>query len=120
MSPLATYLVETLVTLLGIVGLAFLVLVGGRRIGLGRSTGPLELIGKLPLDPPRAGYLVRVGKLVYVLAAAEGGVVRLGELPAGDLPEPTAPVKPSMGFRAVLDRIRGSPSRTDAITRERP
>ena len=53
MSPLAHYVLETLVTLLAIVALAVLVLVGARRAGMGRSAGPLELVGRLPLDGRR-------------------------------------------------------------------
>jgi flagellar biogenesis protein FliO len=108
MSAIATYIVETLVTLLGVVALAILILVGGKRLGIGRVSGPLELVGKLPLDPRRAVYLVRVGKLVYVLAASEGGVVRLGELDADTLPrEPAKPL--GLGFREVLSRMQKQP-----------
>ena len=60
MSPLAHYVLETLVTLLAIVALSVLVLLGARRAGMGRSAGPLELVGRLPLDGRRAVYLVRV------------------------------------------------------------
>ena len=95
MSPVATYIVETLVTLLGVVVLAVVVLYGGRRLGIGRPSGPLELVGRLPLDGRRAVYLVRVGKLVYVVGASEGGLTRLGELAADAVPEsdlgPAAP-----------------------------
>src|SRR6187549_3961591 len=38
MSPVATYIVETLVTLLGVVVLAVLLLYGGRRLGVGRPS----------------------------------------------------------------------------------
>jgi flagellar protein FliO/FliZ len=95
MSPVATYIVETLVTLLGVVALAVVILYGGRRLGIGRPSGPLELVGRLPLDARRAVYLVRVGKLVYVVGASEGGLTRLGELDAASVPEgdvaPSAP-----------------------------
>ena len=87
MSPVATYIVETLVTLLGVVVLAVVVLYGARRLGVGRPSGPLELMGRLPLDARRAVYLVRVGKLVYVVGASEGGLTRLGELDAAAVPE---------------------------------
>jgi hypothetical protein len=63
MSPVAAYIVESLVTLVGVVLLAVVVLYGGRRLGIGRSSGPLELVGRLPLDARRAVYLVRVGKI---------------------------------------------------------
>jgi flagellar protein FliO/FliZ len=87
MSPVAAYIVETLVTLLGVVVLAVVVLYGARRFGVGRPSGPLELIGRLPLDARRAVYLVRVGKLVYVVGASEGGLTRLGELDAAAVPQ---------------------------------
>jgi flagellar protein FliO/FliZ len=86
MSPVATYIVETLVTLAGVVILAVLLLYGGRRLGVGRPSGPLELVGRLPLDARRAVYLVRVGRLVYVVGASEGGLTRLGELDADAVP----------------------------------
>jgi flagellar protein FliO/FliZ len=106
MSPVATYIVETLVTLLGVVVLAVAVLYGGRRLGVGRPSGPLELVGRLPLDARRAVYLVRVGRLVYVVGASEGGLTRLGELdadalPAGDL-GPAAP-----RFADILAKMAG-------------
>lgn len=85
MTPLGTYVVETLVTLLVIVALAVLVVVAGRRMGLGRPSGPMELIGKLPLEGRRAVYLVRVAKAVYVLGASEAGMRKLGELSPGEL-----------------------------------
>jgi len=86
MSPVAAYIVESLVTLLGVVLLAVVVLYGGRRLGIGRPSGPLELVGRLPLDARRAVYLVRVGKLVYVVGASEGGLTRLGEIDADSVP----------------------------------
>lgn len=86
MSEVSTYLVETLVTLAGVAALAVLVLYGGRRLGIGRPSGPLELVGRLPLDARRAVYLVRVGNLVYVVGASEAGLTRLGEIESGSLP----------------------------------
>lgn len=82
MSPLASYVLQTLVTLVGVSALAVLVLYGARRAGLGRASGPLEVLGKLPLDGRRAVYLVRVVDATYVLGASEGGLVKLGELAA--------------------------------------
>jgi len=102
MSPLTTYLVETFVTLVAVVALAVLVLAAGRRLGLGRSSGPLELVGRLPLDARRAVYLVRVGKLVYVVGASEAGLTRLGELDAEAIP----PVASVEGFGDVMARLR--------------
>lgn len=82
MSSLGAYLIETSITLLAVIALAFLILYGARRFGVGNAKGPLELVGRLPIDARRAIYLVRVGKLVYVVGASEGGLTKLGELGA--------------------------------------
>ena len=102
MTPFATYIVETLVTLLAVIALAVLVLVGARRLGLGRPLGPLELVGRLPLEGRRAIYLVRVAARVYVLGASEAGLEKLGELDS-ELVPPFAEAKG--GFREVLARV---------------
>jgi flagellar protein FliO/FliZ len=104
MSPMATYIVETLVTLLGVVALAVVILYGGRRLGIGRPSGPLELVGRLPLDARRAVYLVRVGKLVYVVGASEGGLTRLGELDAASVPDAHVAAS-APGFAEILAKM---------------
>ena len=109
MSPLAHYVVETLVTLLAIAALAVVVLVGARRAGMGRSAGPLELVGRLPLDARRAVYLVRVGSVIYVVGASEAGIAKLGEIAEGAIELPTAP-NASESFREVLGRALGKKS----------
>jgi flagellar protein FliO/FliZ len=106
MSPVSTYIVETLVTLMGVVALAVLVLYGGRRLGVGRPSGPLELVGRLPLDARRAVYLVRVGRLVYVVGASEGGLTRLGELDADAVPMAEAGA-PTSRFADILAKMAG-------------
>jgi len=106
MSPLAHYVVETLVTLLAIVALAVLVLFGARRAGVGRSAGPLELVGRLPLDGRRAVYLVRVGATVYVVGASDAGIAKLGEVAQESLGVPAAATQ-SETFREVLNRAFG-------------
>ena len=79
-SPLTAYVIETVVTLLGVIALAVAVLYGARRMGVGRPSGPLQLVGRLPLDGRRAVYLVRVGSVVYVVGASEAGLNKLGQL----------------------------------------
>jgi len=106
MSPLAHYVVETLVTLLAIVALSVLVLLGARRAGMGRAAGPLELVGRLPLDGRRAVYLVRVGGTVYVVGASEAGLAKLGEVTEGSLELPSPPHQ-NETFREVLSRAFG-------------
>jgi flagellar protein FliO/FliZ len=106
MSPVTTYIVETLVTLAGVVVLAVLVLYGGRRLGVGRPSGPLQLMGRLPLDARRAVYLIRVGRLVYVVGASEGGLTRLGELDADAVPVVDSEA-PASRFADILAKMAG-------------
>ena len=99
------YLLETFVTLVAICALAFVMLYGARRFGVGRASGSIRLVGQLPLDARRAIYLVRIGESVLVVGASEGGLTKLGELPAASLPQDAEP-KP-LRFADVLARIRG-------------
>ncbi len=84
-SPLVAYLIQTVVTLAGVGALAILLVYGARRAGVGRATGPLSVVGRLPLDARRAVYLVRVGRAIYVIGASETGLVKLGEMPEAEL-----------------------------------
>ena len=111
MTPLATYIVETLVTLVAVVALAVLVLVGTRRFGLGRAVGPLELVGRLPLEARRAVYLVRVFERVFVLGASEAGLEKLAELEGTNF---IAAGDSKLSFKQALSRVldrnqRGTP-----------
>jgi flagellar biogenesis protein FliO len=105
------YLIETLVTLLAVCALAFLVLWGARRMGIGRSSGPIELHGHLPLDGRRAIYLVKVGAQVFIVGVGEGGFTKLGEIPASDLPSPSTAHRPS--FAHALARALGKRSSSE-------
>ncbi len=91
-SPTASYLLETLVTLLAVLAVAVGVLVAARKLGVGAPQGPLELVGRLPLDARRMIYLVRVGPQVLVVGASEAGLVKLGEAASHEIPvtPPTA------------------------------
>lgn len=103
MGPYAGYIVQTLVTLLAVCALAFVVLYGARRLGLGRPRGPIALVGLLPLDARRAIYLVKVAGQVIVVGASEAGFTKLGEISASDVPE-EAPVT-AAPFADVLARV---------------
>lgn len=99
MTPLGRYVLETLVTLFAVAGLAIAILYAARRTGAGRPTGPLELAGRLNLDARRAIYLVRVSETVYVVGASEAGLAKLGELPSSALGDPAlTPLQPSSPF----------------------
>ena len=108
MGSYAGYIVQTVVTLLAVCALAFVVLYGARRLGVGRPRGPIELVGLLPLDARRSIYLVKVAGQVIVVGASEAGFTKLGELPAGEVP---AEVKgESAAFSDVLTRMLGRPA----------
>jgi flagellar protein FliO/FliZ len=118
MSSYAGYLVETFVTLIAVCGLAFVVLWGARRLGLGRPSGPIELRGHLPLDARRSIYLVKVGDQVFVVGVGEGGFTKLGELPAADLP--AAEASRGAPFADVLARALGRPGKAAPASRKEP
>lgn len=99
------YLIETFVTLAIVCGLAFAVLYGARRLGLGRAKGPIELVGQLPLDARRFVYLVKVGAQIFVVAAGEGGFTKLGEVSEKDLDLG----KRKEPFESVLSRVLKRP-----------
>jgi flagellar biogenesis protein FliO len=104
-------MLETLVTLVVVCGLAFVVLWGARRLGIGRPMGPIQLRGHLPLDGRRAVYLVQVGAQVFVVGVAEGGFTKLGEMPASELPASAA--APTTTFTDVLGRVLARPAKKD-------
>ncbi len=103
MTSYASYVIETFVTLVAVCALAFGVLYGARRLGIGRASGAIELVGQLPLDARRAIYLVKVAGQVFVVGVGEGGFTKLGEFPAADLPSPEASAHAP--FSDVLARV---------------
>jgi len=103
--PYAGYVVQTLVTLLAVCALAFVVLYGARRLGIGRPRGPISLVGLLPLDARRSIYLVKVAGQVIVVGASEAGFTKLGEVSATDVPEEAPEASPA--FAEILSRALG-------------
>src|SRR5262245_50562385 len=99
--------------LLGVATLAVFVLVLGRRVGVGRAQGPLELVGRLPLDARRVVYLVRVGGRVLVLGGSEGGLQKLAEAAEHEIELPPRGTAPK-SFREVLDELLTKRERTKA------
>jgi len=109
-SPVASYLIETSVTLVGVILVAAVLFYGARKRGFGRASGPLDLIGRLPLDGQRAVYLVRIGSTVYVIGASETGLAKIGELSeseVGPLPEPARGALADV-IRRALGNTRGA------------
>ena len=111
MTSYASYIVETLVTLTFVSALAFLVLFGARRVGVGRATGAIDLVGRVPIDSRRSVVLVRVANQVYVVGVSEAGLTKLGEVAALDLPPPVdaAPLPFAAVLRAALGRGKSGP-----------
>lgn len=103
MGPYASYIVQTIVTLLAVCAIAFAVLYGARRLGIGRPRGPIELVGLLPLDARRSIYLIKVAGQVIVVGASEAGFTKLGEIPAGEVPI-DAKAEASSSFAEVFAR----------------
>lgn len=97
------YIVQTFVTLLAVCAIAYAVLYGARRFGLGRPRGPISLVGQLPLDARRSIYLVKVADQVIVVGASEAGFTKLGELPADKAALLEAPEEKSV-FADLLRR----------------
>jgi flagellar protein FliO/FliZ len=89
MSPYASYLVETLVTLIAVSALAYALLFSARKFGVGRASGAIRLVGKLPLDARRSIVLVKVGSQVLVVGVGDGGFTKLAEMPAAEIPAET-------------------------------
>jgi flagellar biogenesis protein FliO len=115
MTPLGRYIVETVVTLLLVSGLALVVLYAAKRGGMGRPSGPLRLMGRLVLDARRAIYLVRVGETVYVVGASEAGLTKLGELARDALPDlPDRGETPPRAFSEFLQRLAPKREREDS------
>jgi flagellar biogenesis protein FliO len=102
MSPYASYLLETLVTLVAVSALAWVLLVSARKFGVGRASGAIRLVGKLPLDARRSIVLVKVGSQVLVVGVGDGGFTKLGEVPASEIPAETE--MPSSSFAEVIAR----------------
>ena len=118
MTPLGSYIVQTLVTLTGEVALAVLVLYAARRFGMGRAGGPLELIGRLPLDGRRAVYLVRIGKRVLVLGAGDQALTSLAELSSEEVAGLSGGAS-EVSFKETLARVlRSGTGRSSAAPRE--
>jgi flagellar biogenesis protein FliO len=120
-TPYAGYLVETFVTLVAVCGLAFVVLWGARRLGVGRPRGPIALCGHLPLDGRRAVYLVQVGAQVFVVGVGEGGFTKIGEVAAAELAQADGATSASprassssSSFADVLARVLARSAKKDA------
>jgi flagellar biogenesis protein FliO len=113
-SPIGDYLAFSLLVLLVSVALGALFVYAARRAGLApsRGHGSIELLARLPLEPRRSVYVVRVLDQVLIIGASEAGLAKLGELPETSAAALRREQPPS-SFASVLEAtLRRSPART--------
>ena len=116
-AALESYVTESVVILLVIAVLAALVLFAARRAGLGRPLGPIELLARLPLEPRRSVYVVRVVDQLLIIGSSEAGLTKLGELPNGALSAGEAP--PDKTFAGLLEGFWRGPRSDEGRRHER-
>jgi flagellar biogenesis protein FliO len=105
-TPATEYILNTSLTLAGIVLLAWLLVYASRRWERAAPRGPLELLGTLRLEGKRAVYLVRVGERVVALGATEGAMIKVMELAPSEVADSA---KPTEGFGALFGRLVQQP-----------
>ena len=93
-----------LVCLLAYVALRWL-----SRRGVGRSTGPLEVLARCALEPRRSVYLVRAGGRCFLVGVGDGPMALLAELDEEAVNSSIASrtETPAEGFASVLARVLG-------------
>src|SRR5215468_3297503 len=77
-------------------------LLAGR--GVGKATGAIRVVARLPLEPRRSLYVVEVAGRSFLVGVGEGPMAMLAELDASALPkEVPAPAR----FADVLAKVLG-------------
>ncbi len=83
---LGAALVQTLVALAAVCGLAWWLLRWGGRRALGHyGEGRVKVLERVSLDPRRSLFLVKLGERVLLLGASEQSLTVLAELRADEL-----------------------------------
>lgn len=101
-------MLNTSLTLAGIMVLGWLLVYASRRWERAAPRGPLELLGTLRLEGKRAVYLVRVGERVVALGTSEAAMIKLMELSPSDV---VGFSKSTEGFGSLLSRAKGEQRR---------
>jgi flagellar biogenesis protein FliO len=121
-SSLSGYLKESVAILLVVVVLAAFLLYAARRAGVGRAMGPIELLARLPLEPRRSVYVVRVLDRVLIIGSSEAGLAKLGQLARGAAAEfrgapPVADLKGALATAwSASRRVVGRAPRAEAAS----
>jgi hypothetical protein len=108
-TTLESYVTGSVAILLVVVLVVVLMTLAARHTGLGRTLGPIELLARLPLEPRRSIYVVRVVDRFLIIGSSEAGLVKLGELPKGALAASGA--VPEKTFSGLLEGIWRGASR---------
>lgn len=90
----ATTAIELLLLVVAVGALVYFALVGRARAALGSPA--MKIVGRLPLEPRRSIYLVRVADTVLVIGASEQGLVKLGEVDGARVPDPPPTERPAL------------------------
>jgi flagellar biosynthetic protein FliO len=83
-------------------------LLAGR--GVGRGTGAIKLLARLPLEPRRSVYVIEAAGKCLLVGVGDGPMTVLAELDKDALPKATASAAPR--FADVLARVLKRPSGT--------
>jgi flagellar biosynthetic protein FliO len=103
------FLFETLLILALVCGGAWVLLRVGlpRLFPVGKGTGPLRVVARLPLEPRRTLYLVEAGRKVLLLGSSEQGpLATLAELDASEVAALEVAAPPAPGLKGFLELLR--------------
>lgn len=101
-------LASSLLLLALVVGALVAVVVAARALGRrgrgGGRGGWMEVLGRLPLEPRRSVYVVRVADRTLVLGSSEQGLTLLRELEGGELPASAVASAAGSSFPELVQR----------------
>ena len=78
-------LTKTVLVLIGVCLLAFAGLRWLAKLHGQRAVGQMQVLAKLPLEPRRSMFVVKVGERGLIVGTSESGMNALGELTAAEL-----------------------------------
>jgi flagellar biosynthetic protein FliO len=75
--------------------------------GIGKASGALRVVARLPLEPRRSVYVIEAAGRCFLVGVGEGPMAMLAELDAAALPRAEGAAPPR--FAEVLARVLGRP-----------
>jgi flagellar protein FliO/FliZ len=100
----------SLVSLAVVCLLAYVALRWFSRRGGGQSQGPVRVLGRCPLEPRRAVYLLQVAGRCFLVGVGDGPMSLLAEIDPAAVTSETAAgtsVEHGLRFAEMLSRFRG-------------